>query len=104
MLPPHRLWLSPDHFSRAGSGDSTDKSNTGIFHHTQPVSAITDAQLTPCENSLLMGQCRGVPSSKTARALPQTISAFFENRDSTRKRGLDTLYPTTKAHQGREIP
>jgi hypothetical protein len=71
MLPPHRLWLSPDHFSRAGSGDSTDKSNTGIFHHTQPVSAITDAQLTPCENSLLMGQCRGVPSSKTARALPQ---------------------------------
>src|ERR1035441_9331824 len=46
MLPPHRLWLSPDHFSRAGSGDSTDKSNTGIFHHTQPVSAITDAQLS----------------------------------------------------------
>src|SRR5664280_2777586 len=35
------------------------------------------------------------PSPETVRALPKTISAFLENRDSTGKRGLDTIYPTT---------
>ncbi len=43
------------------------------------------------------------PSPETAHALPQTISALFEKMIFDPKKGLDSLYPTSKAHKAQEI-
>jgi hypothetical protein len=52
----------------------------------------------PCATMTIdLCQGRSAPVSRDGLSV-------FENRYSGRKRGLDTLYPTTKAHPGQEIP
>jgi hypothetical protein len=63
----------------SGSIQRVLESPPRVFHHKQPVCAITDFPFAIPENELCFAQADVCPSPEAAPAWPKTISAFFDN-------------------------
>jgi hypothetical protein len=97
---PHSAILEVGPSYREAKGGAFD-----FFQHKHSVRTITDFQPSIADHGDdLYVRPEVCPSpQETARALPQTISALFEKMIFDPKTGLDTLYPTSKAHRAQEI-